>query len=928
MSLDMAAAQPSSLAARRELPPLPLLKTSFDDTLLQVHSPRLPPASKSTPDLRPSSSRRGSSSRTKPGSPAGSSSSKRVKTKSTFFGLLNSSKVDVTDEAQDTPSSRPNGPRHAPNFSRPSIPDTRHLQVQPSLSRQVSSEGEKVDVQDSENLATPTAHSGSQQAAVAHPTVNLDPLPRADPPPSPRLASWTPPPLAQAYSQSIMHAELEDPDHHTLRLPRPKRKGADSSTSAEGPMSRLKPSRQGLRRPSAQRSVSGAQPGSRDASTHQSTRKIYILSASGYVLQYSSEGSQDRVPEKTLKLNPKSVAFACDAIPGKHWVIQILQTASDSEVNPFSSEKSFLSRLLPTTKAKKTAVKSMLLVVDSPARMNEWLVTIRREILKFNRAQRVQSPAGRLTTEREDQGQQNLTPRVLTVPRAMEQSNLSLPPSPLKPLPFPPSAPTSPTFLDSGYISSGTTLAGDQSSSRSSRYQANCKNTPEMQKVSRVPSSSSTASKHVHNLERRDSEATTIDVPQQPPNTAIPPLTPSVTDGSFSLADSPSQSHPSPDNQRESPKSTRSHKESPEAPFFTPATTPMQFDVSPSKPKSRQEPVASDDVGSSSMSTPDGHSHLFADESTLGLAIDSTSMLRQTQSATGLPSLVAGTEQSNYFLSRSGNASTDTFSARYPAGNAFAQQSQHIRKLSPPLRTRPPLPVRDSSLRPGQLRTGSSTSLPEKHKSRASFRSKAPLPLQITSFATTPTASERTSVRVHDPVLEDQELEVRKELKSPTTAHRDSTFIPSSGRVSSPLGSPTTQSGATLQAPATNVSAHSPTIPSSLDRPLRRPPSIQIKKDFAPFLATSRRDLAISTTDPTKNADKKPLGVAPYAHSGTKNRNSVLVPVVRPPIRGGRRTSGLPRLGSAPPSKPPSAPLPPTPPQANTITNNQPIVTH
>lgn len=48
------------------------------------------------------------------------------------------------------------------------------------------------------------------------------------------------------------------------------------------------------------------------------TRKIFILVTSGYLLQYASAGSFDRVPEKMMKLGKDSVAFASDAIPGKH----------------------------------------------------------------------------------------------------------------------------------------------------------------------------------------------------------------------------------------------------------------------------------------------------------------------------------------------------------------------------------------------------------------------------------------------------------------------------------------------------------------------------------------------------------------------------------------------------------------------------------
>jgi hypothetical protein len=37
---------------------------------------------------------------------------------------------------------------------------------------------------------------------------------------------------------------------------------------------------------------------------------------------FRGEGKHDRLPERMLLLGPQSVAFASDAIPGKHWVVE------------------------------------------------------------------------------------------------------------------------------------------------------------------------------------------------------------------------------------------------------------------------------------------------------------------------------------------------------------------------------------------------------------------------------------------------------------------------------------------------------------------------------------------------------------------------------------------------------------------------------
>ncbi|KAF2817404.1 uncharacterized protein BDZ99DRAFT_348480, partial [Mytilinidion resinicola] len=110
------------------------------------------------------------------------------------------------------------------------------------------------------------------------------------------------------------------------------------------------------------------------------TTKVYVLVTSGYVLQYAGEGPSDRLPEKILQLGTESAAFACDLIPGKHWVLQISQSAKeDGTVSSFPA-KSLLSRLrLQSSGAKRTA-SSFFLIMESAEEMDTWLTAVRREI--------------------------------------------------------------------------------------------------------------------------------------------------------------------------------------------------------------------------------------------------------------------------------------------------------------------------------------------------------------------------------------------------------------------------------------------------------------------------------------------------------------------------------------------------------------------
>ena len=100
---------------------------------------------------------------------------------------------------------------------------------------------------------------------------------------------------------------------------------------------------------------------------------------SGYILQYAGEGSFDRLPEKMMLLGKDSVAFASDAIPGKHWVLQISQSM-DAEGKATSDSRSLLSRLAFRGADYRRTATSLLLVLDSAEEMDSWIAIVRREI--------------------------------------------------------------------------------------------------------------------------------------------------------------------------------------------------------------------------------------------------------------------------------------------------------------------------------------------------------------------------------------------------------------------------------------------------------------------------------------------------------------------------------------------------------------------
>lgn len=193
-----------------------------------------------------------------------------------------------------------------------------------------------------------------------------------DKPVCPPITSWDPPPLFQAYPQSIKHACLLAPTlsaDSILRI-NASRRGSSAREDAQN-------NDNGARKKEEKkhsRKMSGS------ISKTEWTHKIFVLVTSGYILQYAGEGNFDRLPEKMMQLGPTSVAFASDAIPGKHWVLQISQTSDDDGTVPLEAPKTFLSRLGFQTADSRRSARSFLMVLNSPEDMNSWLVAVRREI--------------------------------------------------------------------------------------------------------------------------------------------------------------------------------------------------------------------------------------------------------------------------------------------------------------------------------------------------------------------------------------------------------------------------------------------------------------------------------------------------------------------------------------------------------------------
>lgn len=196
-------------------------------------------------------------------------------------------------------------------------------------------------------------------------------------PPSQEQYGWKPPPLFHAYPQSYKHECLSAPAMSAdaiLRLHattgKPGAEVVPDETADAARKKREQKERKHLR------TLSGT------INKVEWTTKIYVLATAGFILQYAGEGKNDRLPERMLQLGPQSVAFASDAIPGKHWVLQISQnaTADNGSAPPEPAKSGRFSRFGFHRSNARRMAQSFLLVFDNPDSMISWLTAVRAEI--------------------------------------------------------------------------------------------------------------------------------------------------------------------------------------------------------------------------------------------------------------------------------------------------------------------------------------------------------------------------------------------------------------------------------------------------------------------------------------------------------------------------------------------------------------------
>lgn len=186
------------------------------------------------------------------------------------------------------------------------------------------------------------------------------------------LATWEPVPLFQAWPQALRSATLPAcvQADHLLKQHNKKEKDPNSHAISHPDLGDDKGLFAEMAKKKHRRHSSGL--------NLDWTTKIYILVTSGYLLQYASEGTHDRLPEKVVQLCKDSAAFASDVIPGRHWVLQVSHIFEEGTAIS-QDTRSLLGKFGLREKEKRQA-SDILMVFEAAADMESWMALLRKEI--------------------------------------------------------------------------------------------------------------------------------------------------------------------------------------------------------------------------------------------------------------------------------------------------------------------------------------------------------------------------------------------------------------------------------------------------------------------------------------------------------------------------------------------------------------------
>ena len=219
-----------------------------------------------------------------------------------------------------------------------------------------------------------SSHSRASHRKVAPPVFKQPPRER-------KQHYFEPPPLFQAYPQSLMDGILEVPSSAIDPSVVGSRRGKSGSLRTQVVTGTPKRSDEEKSSTDTRQSDSTSSMHLRNASGGQVElhRKVFVLVTSGYLLQYAIAGPSDRLPEKMLNLGKDSAAFVCDRVVGRHFVLQVAE-AVDHQGVAIPPSTSLLSKLGLRSSASKRFTSEFTLVMAHASDLQAWMTAVRSQI--------------------------------------------------------------------------------------------------------------------------------------------------------------------------------------------------------------------------------------------------------------------------------------------------------------------------------------------------------------------------------------------------------------------------------------------------------------------------------------------------------------------------------------------------------------------
>lgn len=755
----------------------------------------------------------------------------------------------------------------------------------------------------------------AQQSIRSRSSLMFRPTSMRPPPPDSEPSNWEPPPLFQAFPQSVKHATLQAcvfPPEVLMRTQSQRRQAElireridnarDLSVIEENSTETKKLEK------SHKRLISNSVL---NPPAPELVNKIFILVISGYIMQYAGDGPFDRQPEKVLKLGKDSAAFACDLIPGKHWVLQISSHAHDDGTIEMGPKSSILSRLRTQSVMGRKAATSFLLVLESAEEMDAWMTTVRKEIENnggprvkdesIRASSSIDGSSGKQSTETSHRYLVQRDPNIITKIAPVDSPHQSYHAIPLKV--FTSELEGERTERSPSVASSTRERSSRQSIKRQSTEISSVSSTPVSQDQTQLDqlrgrsrfSYMSTATS-ASGTGTRNTSRDTSPVPQSPHKEAFTPL---VDAEPFRVFRS-FHSNPSNDtgSRRRSvqplPVTTEDSSMSVEVPamrqrhsFYGPTSPTMQESR---QPELEALPSAAGDAASVPTSSPP---FVAAKGLTAHIASQSRSVSPRPNADTSHQAAAS-------------NPAKDREDSPVRFNSVHYSTMARDRTISPPPRELAPAPPQSAFRQ--------SVGDPPSHTAQA--------PSPLAPFKSNPSRQRRISA-TPKPFL--RPFPVRPQAQHTTSTNavqRRASAMPTSGSPSlatlahRSVTAPTRSSSVAAILP----SSHASTLPSAQCQTLRRPTSVQIRSDPAPFLASMRPTIAISSTPSfvPGTGRRSPPALHPNVvlHSSPstgalRQEASLQTPAFSKNLMARK---SMPAMSLPPPAPPPDMPLPAPPP--------------